>query len=182
MKKIPVILLLLTILSGFLFQGCGETGCPLNTIAYAHFDFLSSQTHSAIKIESEVTVSGYTYADVVLYDTLSDGTIKETVVKDSLLNDTLYNKEKGLSSFSLPLSYNTRTTYVIHYTEKMRDTIEVTHKNTPFLSDIECGAMMFYTVEKIKFTTNALDSVVTVNPDINNEEKSNFRIYYTFTE
>lgn len=42
--------------------------------------------------------------------------------------------------------------------------------------------MMFYQVENINYTTNSLDSVVIVNPDINNEEKKNFNIYYTIRE
>ena len=84
-----------------------------------------------------------------------------------------------MSSFSLPLSYTSKTTYTIHYNEKLKDVIEITHRNIPFISDIECGTMMFYQVENINYTTNSLDSVVIVNPDINNEEKRNFNIYYT---
>lgn len=38
--------------------------------------------------------------------------------------------------------------------------------------------MMFYKVEDIKYTTYNLKSIETVNPDINNEEKKNFNIYY----
>ena len=79
---------------------------------------------------------------------------------------------------SIPLSYTNQTTYVMHYTETMRDTIEVTHKNIPYVSDIECGAMMFYEIEKLRYTTNALDSVTLVNPKITNEETTNFNIYY----
>ena len=76
------------------------------------------------------------------------------------------------------LVYTDRTTYVIHYTETMRDTIEVKHRNIPFASDIECPVMMFYEVENLRYTTNALDSIQLVNPKITNEETINFNIYY----
>ena len=66
----------------------------------------------------------------------------------------------------------------MHYTERMRDTIEVTHRNIPFVSHIECGAVMHYEVENLRYTTNALDSVTIVNSQIDNEEKTNFNIYY----
>ena len=145
MKKLPIIILLLLTASGYFWQGCSESDCPLST-------------------------------------TLPDGTITDKVVKDSVLTDTLYNKESDLSSFSLPLSYTSKTTYTIHYNEKLKDVIEITHRSIPFISDIECGAMMFYQVENINYTTNSLDSVVIVNPDINNEEKKNFNIYYTIRE
>ncbi|WP_455673585.1 DUF6452 family protein [Phocaeicola sp.] len=183
MKRIaPVIILLFLAVSGFLLHGCSDSNCPLNTVAYAHFDFLSSTNHVALKWDTTLTITGYTQADVIVKDTLEDGTIKETVVKDSILNDTLYNKERGLSSLSLPLSYTAKTTYVIHYSKKLQDVIEVTHRNIPFISDIECGTMMFYQVESVKYTTNSLDSVVIVNPNIDNEEKKNFNIYYTIRE
>ena len=79
---------------------------------------------------------------------------------------------------SLPLSYTSKTTYVFHYTEKLRDTIIVTHQNIPYLQNIEWGTMMFYKVDDIQYTTYNLKSIEIVNPDINNEEKKNFNIYY----
>ena len=90
--------------------------------------------------------------------------------------DTVFNQAE--SYMSVPLSYTDRTTYVIHYTETMRDTIELKHKSLPFVSDIECPAMMFFEVEDVRYTTNALDSVKLVNPKITNEERINFYIYY----
>ena len=166
MKKLPIIILLLLTASGYFWQGCSESDCPLSTTSLAHFDLLSSDSHSPVKLTSEVTITGTTVADVTVKDTLPDGTITDKVVKDSVLTDTLYNKESDLSSFSLPLSYTSKTTYTIHYNEKLKDVIEITHRSIPF----------------INYTTNSLDSVVIVNPDINNEEKKNFNIYYTIRE
>jgi S-ribosylhomocysteine lyase LuxS involved in autoinducer biosynthesis len=60
----------------------------------------------------------------------------------------------------------------------MKDVITVHHRNIPFVSDIECGTMMFYEIESIDYTTNAIDSIVVKNADINNEEKQNFIIYF----
>ena len=155
MKKATTLLLLWVCL---MIQGCGESECPLTTLSFARFDFLDSETHSAVGITSGATVTG------------------SIVSGDSILTDTLYNKAE--SNMVLPLSYTNKTTYVLHYTELMRDTIEVTHQNIPFVSNIECGAMMFYQIESLRYTTNALDSVVLINPRITNEETKNFNIYY----
>ena len=142
-----------------LLTGCSsEAECPLNSISLARFNFLDSQTHAGVKLTNGATVTGIT---------VSDG--KAEV-------DTVFNKAE--SYMTVPLSYTDQTTYVIHYTETMRDTIELKHKNRPFVSDIECPAMMFFKVEDIRYTTNALDSVKLVNPEITNEEKVNFHIYY----
>lgn len=141
-----------------LLAGCGESDCPLTTQSVARFDFLDSKTHQAVKLTNGATVSGMVYVD------------------SQLRTDTVFNQAQ--SYMSLPLSYTSQTTFVMHYTENLRDTIELTHKNIPFVKDIECGPMMFHQVESMQYTTNVLDSVVLVNPNINNEEKTNFYIYY----
>lgn len=157
MKKASVFLI--TLLAVFsLLAGCGESNCPLTTVSLARFTFLDSRTHSPVSFNTGVTVTGI--ADI-------DGKLKI---------DTVFNQAQNY--MSVPLSYTNKTTYVMHYTETMRDTIEVTHKNIPFVSDIECSAMMFYNVENIRYTTNALDSVTLVNPKVTNEERNNFHIYY----
>jgi hypothetical protein len=37
---------------------------------------------------------------------------------------------------------------------------------------------MYYQIESLRYTTNALDSVVLINPKVTNEETTNFNIYY----
>ena len=144
---------------GVSLSGCYDNNCPLTTISYAHFDFYGSTSKSAVAWTSAMTVAGYPD-------------------KDEAQADTIYNAEASLSSLSLPLSYTASTTYVLHYTDLMKDVITVTHKNIPYVSDIECGTMMFYQVESIDYTTNAIDSIVVKNAAINNEEKQNFVIYF----
>ena len=176
MRKVPFITILLFSLI-FILNGCNNTNCPLNTVAFAHFEFLNSSNNKQYTMVDNVIVTGFTITDVTLIDTLENGTIITKVVKDSLLNDTIFNRPK--TNMNLPLSYNSKTTYVIHYNEKMKDTIVVEHTNIPYLENIDCGTMMFYKVNNFSYTTNALDSIVMVNPDINNEEKNNFNIYFT---
>lgn len=141
-----------------LISGCEEDPCSLSSLSLARFDFRDSQTHKAVSLTQGITVTGI------------------ATIADTLNVDTVFNQAKD--HMTVPLSYTNKTTYVMHYTERMRDTIEVTHRNTPFVSNIECGAVMHYKVESIRYTTNALDSVTIVNPEITNEEKTNFNIYY----
>ena len=158
MKSIHSLWMGLTLLVAILLGSCGETDCPLSTVSLAHFDLLDSNSHQPVSFKDSVTVTG----------------IIET--PDSLDIVPLYNMVQ--SSISLPLGHTNKTTYVIHYTKLMRDTIVLTHQNIPFISNIECGTMLFYNVESVSYTTNALDSVVLVNANITNEEKKNFNIYY----
>lgn len=143
---------------GVFLTGCSESDCPLTTTSVARFEFLDSKTHVPVSFNNGVTV---------------DGIVQKG---DTLLTDTVFNQAK--SYMSLPLSYTEKTTYVMHYSETLRDTIELTHKNIPFVNSIDCGTMMFYQVEGLRYTTNVLDSIKILNPEINNEEKRNFNIYY----
>lgn len=161
MKKAPVFIAILMSIS-ILLTGCGDTNCPLITVALARFEFIDSRTHAPVSLTNGATVTGLAMAN------------------DTLIVDTVFNHAQNY--MAVPLSYTNRTTYVIHYTELMRDTIEVTHKDIPFVSDIECSPMMFYQIENIRYTTNALDSVTLTNPEITNEEKTNFYIYYNASD
>ena len=156
MKK--TIIGLIAIISCLLCGCGGEPECPLNYVSLARFNFVDSKTHAPVKLTNGPTITG----------TIGVNGAAET--------DTVFNQAE--SYMSVPLSYTDRTTYVIHYTETMRDTIELKHKSLPFVSDIECPAMMFFEVEDVRYTTNALESVKLVNPKITNEERINFYIYY----
>ena len=155
MKKISTALLTIALA---ILTGCEEDPCSLTTLSQARFDFRDSRTHKAVSLTQGATVTGI------------------ATIADTLHVDTLFNQ--ATSYMSLPLSYTDKTTFVMHYTERMRDTIWVTHRNIPFVSDIECGAVMHYHVESLRYTTNALDSVTIINPQITNEETNNFLIYY----
>ena len=158
MKK----LIFLLILGLTLLYGCGgEPECPLNSTSLARFEFLDSKTHASVKLTNGATVMGIATIDGVAEV------------------DTVFNQAE--SYMSVPLSYTDQTAYVIHYTETMRDTIVLKHKNIPFVSDIECPALMFYEVEGMTYTTHALDSVKLVNARITYEEAINFHIYYRAT-
>ena len=156
MNKKTIHLLLLMLFA--IMTGCEEDSCSLTTRTVARFQFLDSKTHASITLLQGATVTGI------------------ATVADTLNIDTVFNQAK--SYMSVPLSYTNKTTYVIHYTELMRDTIELTHKNIPFVNNIECEPIMKYEVENYRYTTNALDSVTLINPKITNEETINFNIYY----
>lgn len=158
MKRIPVILLTWLTACILALPGCSDSDCPLTTHSVARFDFLDSKTHHPVGLTNGATITGLIYLD------------------NRPEIDTVFNQ--ATNYMSVPLSYTERTTYVMHYSETLRDTIELTHKNIPFVKDIECGTMMFHQVESMHYTTNVLDSVVLVNPEIDNEEKTNFNIYY----
>ena len=179
MKKIPVIVGLFILLTA-LFQSCEVENCPPNALSFAHFT-LVDQYGRQLATTVPTSVYGTTKADVVIQGTLPDGSIGDVTVHDSLLIDTLINKESNLKSFKVPLSYGEETTYIIDYDGKQRDYIRLKHRNIPYFMNIDCGTMMYHEVTEAT-VSQGIDSIIIINPNIDNYEKENFKIYFTVAD
>ena len=179
MKKIPVLISLI-LLTTILFQACEVENCPPNALSFAHFT-LVDQYDRPVKFNTPTSIYGVIKTDVTIKKELPDGTIIEEVVHDSLIQDTLINKESDLSSFKVPLSYNDETIFIIDYNEKQQDFINVKHRNIPYFLNIDCGTMMFHEVTEIT-ASQGIDSIQIINPNIDNYEKENFKIYFTVSD
>ena len=158
MKQLPVLLLLLALLIG-LFPACEVENCPPNALSYAHFT-LKDGNGKNVSFSSPISVVGI------------------EMVEGHTVCDTLINQESGASSFSLPLSYADETRFVLIYSAEAADTITVGHRNIPYFINIDCGTMMFYEVTRVSTTRHAIDSILVTNPNIDNNEKENFKIYF----
>lgn len=164
MKRLPVIFCILA-LAGLLVPGCEVENCPPNALSYLHFS-LVDQNGRTLSTSDTITIVG------------------QTTSSDTLVSDTLINQEAGASSFSLPLSYDAYTQFVFIYHALDvgyvgRDTIRIDHRNIPYFTNLDCGSMMFYEVTKVENTRHRLDSLTITNPNIDNNEKENFKIYFT---
>lgn len=182
MKRFPVVLCAV-LLACSLIPGCDVDNCPPNAMTYAHFT-LADQYGKTFKTSDTISVIGQTYADVTVYDTLANGELQPRTVYDSLIADTFVNRENAASSFSIPLSYADKTRILFAYrglggTFAGTDTVELTHRNIPYFTSLDCGTMMFYEITEATFTRHRLDSVVITNPNIDNNEKENLKIYFT---
>ncbi len=160
MKKL-LLLFCATVMTVF-FPACEVENCPPNALSFAHFSFVDQ------------------YGRAVSYtDTLS--VYGQTVSGETVVNDTLINRETGVSELSLPLSYGTQTRFILRYNNRTEDILTISHRNIPYFMNLDCGTMMFYEVTGAESTARMLDSLVITNPNIDNNEKENFRIYFTVT-
>ena len=113
-------------------------------------------------------------------DTLT--VIGQLETADTTIYDTLINKSTNTSTLSLPLSYGEQTRFILQYANRQRDVLTITHRNIPYFINLDCGTMMFYEVTGAETTTRMLDSLVITNPNIDNYEKENFKIYFTISD
>ncbi len=182
MKRLLYIIGLLMLL-GILMPACEVENCPPNSMSYAHFT-LTDQFGKSFKSSDTISIIGQMTTDVTVYDTLPDGSLQERIVHDSLISDTLVNRESGADFFKVPLSYNSNTRFILQYRSLERrpagsDTIQIMHKNIPYFTNLDCGTMMFYEITEVKASHHRMDSIQIINPSIDNNEKENFKIYFT---
>ena len=182
MKKLLYIVCIIS-LAGFVIPACEVENCPPNTMTYLHLT-LSDQYGRTFKTSDTITVFGQTYADVTVYDTLPDKTLQPRIVYDSLVSDTFINKEYGANGFSIPLSYADQTRIVLSYRSldqrfQGTDTLFISHRNKPYFTNLDCSTMMFYELTSTTVTRHRLDSIQIINPNIDNNEKENIKIYFT---
>ncbi len=179
MRKASVIFSFL-LLVVCLFQACEVENCPPNALSYAHFTFVD-QHGRQISRKGLTSVYGRITTDITVQDTLPDGSLQDRVVHDTVITDTLINKEQDMSSFKVPLSFNSETLLILDYDGIQQDQISVQHKNIPYFLNIDCGTMLFHEVTGIQ-TSNGIDSIQIINPNIDNNEKENFKIYFTVSD
>lgn len=159
MRHLPVIFCTI-LLSALFFSACEVENCPPNALAFAKFNFVD-QYGREVEYQDTITVIGQ----------LETG--------DTLINDTLINKETNVSTLSLPLSYGEETRFIVKYNRQGQDRIVIRHRNIPYFINLDCGTMMFYEVLEATSTNRIMDSIVTTNPNIDNNEKENFKLYFT---
>ena len=162
MKKLSAITKTL-LASVLLLAACEAENCPPNALAFAQFNFVDQYGRS-----------------VAYTDTLT--VIGRIETADTLINDTLINRETGVSTLSLPLSYDNETQFIFRYNRQGPDVITVKHRNIPYFMNLDCGTMMFYEITEATSTNRMTDSLVVTNSNIDNNEKENFRLYFTVAD
>ena len=142
---------------GLILTACGETtDCSLTGRPSLRFNFGDS-TLNAKKPDTLTVVA------------------LNTVVGDSVI----LNKQVKATYAILPLSYvYSETVFVFKYSKTLCDTIWVTHTNIEHFLSMNCGVVMYYKIESIKHTKNAIDSVAIINSGVDTNEKENIRVFY----
>jgi hypothetical protein len=93
---------------------------------------------------------------------------------DSILSDTLLIKE-----ILLPLNPLKETTeFVFEIKDKAADTLTLFYKNKEYFMSLECGCLVFQTLENVEFTTNQIDSVFISNNEVNQNRVENIKVYF----
>lgn len=112
------------------------------------------------KYSLPVTVYGVG-RDSLLYDTKSTSTLNLPL-----------QKLDSISSFAFITTINQDSNLI-----EIVDTIDIYHTNTEEFISLECGCVVSNTIVGIAQTTNRIDSIVVMSPDVNLQSTNNIKIY-----
>ena len=142
---------------------CTTIDCPLNNTVYSKYDL----TDAAGRTDT-------------LHDTLTVTTARNSDGQDTVV----LNRAVGITSFSLPMSYAGEED-VMTFTLKSKegnvttDVVKVAKTNQPHFESTDCSPSFFHTVGNVSYSTNAIDSIVVTDHNVdNNANKTHFKIYF----
>lgn len=95
----------------------------------------------------------------------------------------------GRSAYNLYLPFRSdrsSTSFRFHYdypsqgldNPEFDDIVTFRYSSTPYFASEECGAYYIYTIEDVEYTTHLIDSVVVIDPVINNVELERIKVYF----
>lgn len=121
---------------------------------------------------------------MAMYSHLGDavainGTLSVSVVRPQG-DSVVLNRKSNASEVIFPLSYMHETdTLIFDYNDgAVRDTLYLSHTNTPTLVSVACGTAMFHTLTAARSTHYAIDSIVIKSPEVNYDERENIQVIY----
>ncbi|MDT3387280.1 MAG: DUF6452 family protein [Bacteroidota bacterium] len=133
---------------------CSSVDCPLNNTVSANF-----------QLEGNVTK---------LTDVLTISTLLHNG-NDSILLNQLQSAQK----FSLPMSYGQDEDVLFFQTGTIKDTVWIAKENHPHFVSVDCGVNFFHTVTGIRYTRNALDSIVINQKEVTYDAlPTHFYVYF----
>ena len=157
MRHLQIVFRLLCVTLAVIVMGaCSGEDCPINNTVLGKMAFYNAYG-DAVAINGELTVS---------------------VVRQQ--GDTVVlNRKNNASEVLFPLSYVHATdTFILDYDGFTRDSVFVSHTNTPTLVSVDCGMAMFHTITSVGSTHYNIDSIVLKSSDVDYDERENIQIIY----
>jgi len=133
---------------------CSSIDCPLNNTVYTKYKLLGPVS---------------TLSDVLTIST----------TRQNGLDSVLINQQQNTDSFYLPMSYGQDEDVLYFQTNQIMDTVWVRKTNRPHFESVDCGLNYFHTITGVRFTRNALDSVVIHQKEVTYDaSQTHFYIYF----
>lgn len=160
MRGLRNILLALSIVSIIWLAACSNNGCEQNSSSLPLAGFYSSQTKSAITVDS-----------LTVYGVGAPG------------DSAIIRNQSSTKQVYLPFDVDTTSSrFVIQYNQQslagITDTVTVDYECVPFFYSKDCGAFYVFNVQSLSVSHNLIDSIQITTPRIDNTNVENIKIFF----
>ena len=153
-----VIILKAICLALLLLYSCSSIDCPVDNLVTVQYE-IRDKDGAALALTDSLSVvtmrSDSLYVDI-------------TALFNS--NNVTLNKLIGKSAFSLPISYSHPEDILFFcFTDSVRtlvDTVWIKKVDIPHFESVDCSAAFFHEIRDVRYTHNAIDSLVLVNSSV----------------
>ena len=150
---------------------CSSIDCPVQNIVSVQYEICDKAGKAfPIKDTLSVITTRVDSTQVILdITTHLDG------------KDVILNKLVGKSAFSLPISYSHPEDILFFcFTDSVKtlvDTVWIEKDDIPHFESVDCSAAFFHELKGVRFTRNAIDSLVLLNKSVTyDQETVHFRL------
>ena len=155
--------LISAIITGFLVTGCSEEGCTDPRVSY------TAGNVEAENLESTINVNGFSIWGI------GQATDSAMVTNGSISSpmELLLNSNSDVTQLKFDF-YLTKDTV----RDTISDIITFYYENQDFFLSMDCGCTVYHFIDSITTTNNFILKTEIVNPEVTNEKKINFNLYY----
>ena len=138
-------------------SACSSGDCPINNMVQGKMAFYDE------------------YGEAISYT----GAFSVYVVRPQG-DSVVLNMKTGAAEVLFPLSYVHETdTLIFDYNNTgVRDSLFISHTNTPTLVSVDCGAAMFHTLTSVSSTHHEIDTLILKSSAVNYDERENIQVIY----
>ena len=162
---------LLFVIVAVWLAACSSIDCPVQNIVSVQYE-IRDKAGAALSIKDTLSVvTTRLDGSNVLLDitTLLDG------------KNVILNKLIDKSAFSLPISYSHPEDVLFFcFTDTVKtvvDTVWIEKDDIPHFESVDCSASFFHELKGVRFTRNAIDSLVLLNKSVTyDQETVHFRL------
>ena len=157
---------LLFVIVAVWLAACSSIDCPVQNIVSVQYE-IRDKAGAALSIKDTLSVvTTRLDGSNVLLDitTLLDG------------KNVILNKLIDKSAFSLPISYSHPEDVLFFcFTDTVKtvvDTVWIEKDDIPHFESVDCSASFFHELKGVRFTRNAIDSLVLLNKSVTYDQKT----------
>ncbi len=138
---------------------------------------LKNEICSPVVIELQAGI--YTLEEVDGLINTIPATINIDTLNGLLMEDNyLLLNETGIDLLSLPLNDSINESSFVFSFGNTKDTIHFTYDKQILFNSVKCGVSYTYTITNIDFSTNLLQDIILINPEIDVISTENIQLVY----